>query len=1366
MNKTNYKNRTWKDRCSRLFLFFVALVTSTLFSIDVNATTCGGAASIPAVPTLPYVAALTCSGANDITSANSTTCGSGLYKGGQEAVFVWTPTSSYTGVSIAYAGVSWTGIFLYNGCPTSGGTCIGNITSSGTSKTLSGMSVTAGNTYYIVIDTYPTPNSPCPGNMTLNGTIVSACTGTPTAGSISAPSLACSGTAFNMTLTGATSGTGIVYQWQSGPSGSGPWTDIGTNSASYSATQTTTTFYQVVVTCTPSGLSATTAAVSVGMNSLLNCYCASSHSSGCSGDAIVSATLNTLNNNTGATCPAAPAYSYYFAGVSQTTLYQGSSYSLVLTFGSDGNQYAGAWIDYDNNGTLDAGENIGLTGNAGSNGTATINFTVPPAATTAITRLRIIGGNDSPVTSGQACGASSSTWGETEDYDITIATPPACAGSPATGTANASETNVCPGGTTTLSVSGIGIETGYTYQWYNGAFNVIPGANTNPYVLSPTQTDTYYCLVTCSNGGGNTLSTGVTVTFDASADAGTISGPTSGSTFANLAYSTNAYVGNLQWQSATALAGPYSDIASATLDNVSLVSNAAGTFYVRLRAASPTCTTYSNVITIVVTIPNDNACNATAISTGNSGPYTNIGATGEVGEVSPPETNCNVQNGWCVLSNSVVNSVWFSFTAPPSGRVSIRLNPTLTLFDSQFALYAATNCADFGTYTLIAANDDSLNSPYNSYIAPKCLVPGATYYLKVDGYQSTTNGNWGILLTEETSVLPTAAISGTQAICNGNSANLSIAFTGASSWTYSVNGGAPVTTSSNPETVIVSPNTSTSYTITSLSDANCPSGSTSGTAAVQVDNAPPANSVYISSAPLSACVGNVVTINTNSVISATTYTWTVPSGTLVNGVAGPANTAVPTANLTLGAVPANASGWEVCVSASNACGVTNTNCTKIRGVLSTPSPVVGSTNACPNASGAYSTTAVAGAASYAWSITGDASVSGTGTAITVNFGPAFTSGTLCVRAQLACGYQSAQRCISITNGTSTPGLMTGTFAVCPGQNGLVYSIPVVANASTYSWTVPANVSIVSGQGTNSITVNAGAGFTLGNICVTATSPCGVVSAPRCKTVSSTNPGTPGNITGAASGVCNSTVTHSVPAAAGITSYTWAAPSGATIVTGQGTNTVDVSYSGSFTTGQLCVTANNACGSSTARCINVKGKPSDPGAISGQSTACAGEQGLSFSVATVFGASSYNWSLPVGASIVAGAGTSNIIVDWGNVSGSVIVSVTNACGTSGARTFSVFVNCRTSGSELPGAIVSAYPNPVSSKLTVDVQSDMSGSYSIELSDLAGRLVLVDNIQTIEGMNSHTMNVSDLSKGVYMLSIKNAEGFAKQIRIAVE
>jgi hypothetical protein len=1365
MNKTNYKIRTWIDRCSRLYTIMIALMLFTLMTNRVDAITCGGATSIPAVPTLPYVAALTC-GADDITSANSTTCGSGNYKGGQEAVFVWTPTSSYTGVSIAYAGVSWTGIFLYNGCPTSGGTCVGNITSSSTSKTLSGMSVTAGNTYYIVIDTWPTPNSPCPGTITLNGTIVPGCSGTPTSGSITAPSLACSGTAFNMTLTGATSGTGIVYQWQSGSSGSGPWTNVGTNSASYSATQTSTTFYQVVVTCTLSGQSSTTAAVSVGIDTQLNCYCASVHTSGCSGDAIVSATLNTLSNTTGATCPANPAYTYYSPGVSQTTLYQGSSYSLVMTFGTDGNQYAGAWIDYDNNGTLDAGENIGLTGNAGASGTATINFTVPPTATTALTRLRLIGGNDSPVTAVQACGASSSTWGETEDYDITIATPPACSGSPATGTANASATTVCPGGTTTLSVSGIGSETGYTYQWYDGAYNPIPGANTSTYIATPTQTETYRCLVTCSNSGGNTFTSDVVVNFDASANAGTISGPSSGSTFSNLAYSTNAYLGNLQWQSATALAGPYSDVPSATLDNVSLVSNAAGTFYVRLRAASATCTTYSNVITIVVTIPNDNACNATAISTGNSGPYTNIGATDEVGEVSPPLIGCAVQNGWCSGGNTAVNSVWFSFTAPPSGRVSIRLNPTLTLFDSQFALYSATNCADFGTYTMIAANDDSLNSPYNSYIAPKCLIPGATYYLKVDGYQTTTNGNWGILLTEETSVLPSAAISGTQAICNGNSANLSISFTGASSWTYSVNGGAPVTTSSNPETVTVNPSSTTAYTVTSISDANCPSGTSSGTANVTVDSAPPVNGVQILTWPTSACQGNTVVITTNTVIGATGYTWSVDAGTLVDGNPGPYTTASPTATLTLGAVPANGSGWEVCVSASNACGVTNTNCRNIRGALSTPAVIVGSSYACPSSAGSYSTGVVPGASGYEWSITGDASVTGTSTTGSVTFGPAFTTGTLCVRAVLPCGYQSAQRCMSITNSVGFLGTISGTFSVCPGQNGVVYSVSPVANAASYAWTVPANISIVSGQGTNSITVNVGAGFNVGNICLTATSNCGVVSAPRCKTVASQKPVTPGNITGAATGICGATITHSVPAVAGATSYTWTAPSGATIVNGQNTNSVDVSYSGSFTTGQLCVTANNACGSSTARCINVKGAPGNPGVIAGPTTVCAAEQGLSYSVAAVFGASNYNWSLPAGAVIVAGANTNSIVVDWGNASGSVTVTTSNGCGISGTRTLSVLINCKVSGSELPGAVVSAYPNPVSTKLNVDVQVTTAGTYTLELSDLTGRIVLNDMIQASEGMNSVNLNVAELSKGVYMLSVKNAEGFAKQIRIAVE
>lgn len=83
-------------------------------------------------------------------------------------MYTWTPTSSYTNVAIAYSGQSYTGIFVWAGCPTTAGsTCIGNITSSATSKTLTLATVTAGTTYYIMFDTWPTPASPCAGTFTM-----------------------------------------------------------------------------------------------------------------------------------------------------------------------------------------------------------------------------------------------------------------------------------------------------------------------------------------------------------------------------------------------------------------------------------------------------------------------------------------------------------------------------------------------------------------------------------------------------------------------------------------------------------------------------------------------------------------------------------------------------------------------------------------------------------------------------------------------------------------------------------------------------------------------------------------------------------------------------------------------------------------------------------------------------------------------------------------------------------------------------------------------------------------------------------------------------------------------------------------------
>lgn len=132
---------------------------------------------------------------------------------------------------------TWTGIFLYEGCPTSGGICIGNYTSSTSSKTLaytgtnqtSGttISLTSGVTYYLVIDTYPTPNSPCSGTITINGTLNVPCSGIPDPGNtISTNGSPCPGVNFTLSLQNFTSGSGVTYQWQLSLTGNDPWTNL------------------------------------------------------------------------------------------------------------------------------------------------------------------------------------------------------------------------------------------------------------------------------------------------------------------------------------------------------------------------------------------------------------------------------------------------------------------------------------------------------------------------------------------------------------------------------------------------------------------------------------------------------------------------------------------------------------------------------------------------------------------------------------------------------------------------------------------------------------------------------------------------------------------------------------------------------------------------------------------------------------------------------------------------------------------------------------------------------------------------------------------------------------------------------------
>ena len=123
---------------------------------------------------------------------------------------------------------------------------------------------------------------------------------------------------------------------------------------------------------------------------------------------------------------------------------------------------------------------------------------------------------------------------------------------------------------------------------------------------------------------------------------------------------------------------------------------------------------------------------------------------------------------------------------------------------------------------------------------------------------------------------PTAAISGSTSICPGDNATITINLTGTQPYNFSYTNGTtttPVTNhTSNTYTFSVSPSTTTNYTMTSLSDANCiaSNGSMTGTAIVTANTLP-----TINTQPASAthCSGNGASFTLNASGTGITYQW-------------------------------------------------------------------------------------------------------------------------------------------------------------------------------------------------------------------------------------------------------------------------------------------------------------------------------------------------------------------------------------------------------------------------------------------------------------------------------------------------------------
>lgn len=245
-------------------------------------------------------------------------------------------------------------------------------------------------------------------------------------------------------------------------------------------------------------------------------YCAPTYSSGCGlNDQITNVTLNgfSANLNNSSACAATPFYTFFNAAT-QPDLLQGGTYAISITFGSHTTQWSGVWIDFNQNGILESTEYFAPVSAAGANGTSTFNITVPINAVLGNTRMRVRGGDDNALSATQACGATNSSFGETEDYIVTIIPPPNCStvGSWAANTTTASNAGACFNASVSFNlINPLPIVSGMTFQLRRNGSNLGAASSALPITTAVTASGNYDIVVLC-NGSPVLTAAAVAVT--------------------------------------------------------------------------------------------------------------------------------------------------------------------------------------------------------------------------------------------------------------------------------------------------------------------------------------------------------------------------------------------------------------------------------------------------------------------------------------------------------------------------------------------------------------------------------------------------------------------------------------------------------------------------------------------------------------------------------------------------------------------------------------------------------------------------------------------------------------------------------------
>ena len=359
------------------------------------------------------------------------------------------------------------------------------------------------------------------------------------------------------------------------------------------------------------------------------------------------------------------------------------------------------------------------------------------------------------------------------------------------------------------------------------------------------------------------------------------------------------------------------------------------------------------------------------------------------------------------------------------------------------------------------------------------------------------------------------------------------------------------------------------------------------------------------------------------------------------------------------------------------------------------------------------------------------------------------------------GLTSGNYAISFINGTLTVNSLpvptiTGTSAVCEGTTFLSYTTE--AAMTGYSWSISAGGTITAGALTNAVVVNWNTtGARTLSVNYVNANGCTATNAVVKNVTVNPVPGNAGSITGMTD-ICAGVqgVDYSIPVIPNALTYKWSIPPGATIASGDGTPGIKVNYGANASSGNVSVYGYNLCeyGKGTTLAVKVNPLPEAAGSITGQSTFAQGTRGSGYSVNPIANATSYTWTLPTGATIVSGANTNAITVDFSMnaVSGNISVYGSNSC-VSGAVSPAFAVALPVN---LPVPEYGVYPVPNNGHFTVSIKSPVETTFTISIIDHLGQKVMdINNAETVNGIYMKVIDLPPLPSGYYYVEFLSSQ-----------